>query len=456
MKNLGKLENYVDVPAHTVKSSSVDKPKTSTPRLQLPTLSRRTLPPNHSLKLSALSVMSFMHSIGAQYLWPYDVKKRLKHIKEQKGCANCLQLTNCPSPYNCKHCKGRHNTLLHREETPTGTTSGLIATSSSKTLETEAILPPDITFLNTAMVTAINGSRSCMAHIAIDTGAKSSLISEALASHLKVRRHPHRLAIERACSNGVSKHYIQVTFQSNVDPIRSTTVRLSVIPKLPSTHPQLRKDDIAANPQVKDLQLADPDFGGPLEALIKGMDSWKCFTGSFKYHPEPDILISPNYFWLDNCVSVRLYPSYICPEGSPETGFTQQALQKLWELDKLPDTPNLDPANEAVVHHFEDTHSIQSDERYVVRLPKKTDAPELGTSRHIAIRRFIYNEKSMEKKGKLQDFNLAMQSLYPMLNLLFYPTTCLCTGFSKRPRQLRNSPSCLRRLCSIQQWYVTQ
>ncbi len=248
-----------------------------------------------------------------------------------------------------------------------------------------------------------------MARIAIDTGATSSLISEALASHLQVKRHPHRLAIEGACGNGVSKHYVQVTFQSNVDSKRSTTVRLSVIPKLPSAHPPLRKEDIAANPHVRDLPLADPDFGGPLDALIGGMDSWKCFTGSFKYHPEPDIIISPTIFgWTIAGQQDYTPPTSVLKVHLKEDSL-QQALQKLWELDQLPDTLKLDLADEAVVHHFEDTHSIQSNGRYVVRLPRKTDAPELGTSRHIAHRRFLQNEKSMERKGKLQDFNLAMQ-----------------------------------------------
>ncbi len=36
-------------------------------------------------------------------------------------------------------------------------------------------------------------------------------------------------------------------------------------------------------------------------------------------------------------------------------------LQVLWVLEKTPEAPKLDPADETAVHHFEDTHIIAED-----------------------------------------------------------------------------------------------
>ncbi len=81
----------------------------------------------------------------------------------------------------------------------------------------------------------------------------------------------------------------------------------------------------------------------------------------------------------------------------------------MWELEKTPEAPKLDPADEAAVHHFEDTHIIAEDGRYKVRLPKCSDVSTLGQSRQAAYKRFIQNERSLEKRGKLSDFNTALQ-----------------------------------------------
>ncbi len=117
------------------------------------------------------------------------------------------------------------------------------------------------------MVDATNGSRSCRARIALDTGASSSLITESLASHLKLKRYPKRLIIEGAYGGGTSRHYVQVRLQSVHEPEKSVILTLSVVPKLPTAYPLVRKDNIATDPHLKDLQLADPEFGGPLHRL---------------------------------------------------------------------------------------------------------------------------------------------------------------------------------------------
>ena len=54
--------------------------------------------------------------------------------------------------------------------------------------------------------------------------------------------------------------------------------------------------------------------------------------------------------------------------------------------------------------HFGRTHKRQEDGRYIVELPRKTDALSLGCSRDQAQRRHFQNQKSLTRKGKWSEF----------------------------------------------------
>ncbi len=99
--------------------------------------------------------------------------------------------------------------------------------------------------------------------VALDTGASVSLITEALASHLQLKRYAQRIALEGTYGTEVSKHYIQATLKSLADDSKSITLELSVVSKLPRANPPLRKEEVMTYPRIKGLALADPDLGGP-------------------------------------------------------------------------------------------------------------------------------------------------------------------------------------------------
>ncbi len=196
-----------------------------------------------------------------------EASRRLKYVKERKGCTNCLNsshtYSNCSSTYTCRHCKLKHHSLLHKDDTDKSARSAtelqsVTEPAVNKSLpETVKSEPPVIAFLHTALVKAVNGPRECQARIALDTGAFSSLITEALASQLHLKRHPQRL-------------------------------------------------QVAAEPYLKDLCLADPSFGGQLDALIGSLDYGKCVLGSLTYNISTDIVVQPTLFgWTSTTTKVR-------------------------------------------------------------------------------------------------------------------------------------------------------
>ena len=92
-----------------------------------------------------------------------------------------------------------------------------------------------------------------------------------------------------------------------------------------------------------------------------------------------------------------------------------QSLQQLWELDKTPESPSLSANNEKAIFHFNDTHQIQPDGQYKIKLPRSDHPPTIGQSRHTAVRRFQQNEKSLARKDKLEAFNQVLHE-YVQLN----------------------------------------
>ncbi len=83
-------------------------------------------------------------------------------------------------------------------------------------------------------------------------------------------------------------------------------------------------------------------------------------------------------------------------------------LSKLWALDRVPEHTTLSPDDQQAVDIFDSTTTLK-DGRVQVKLPFKSNAPELGDSRKQAISRFYNNERSLSTKGKLDDFNAALR-----------------------------------------------
>ena len=57
-----------------------------------------------------------------------------------------------------------------------------------------------------------------------------------------------------------------------------------------------------------------------------------------------------------------------------------------------------------MIRHFNTSHSIDGNGRFIVPLPQKTEVIQLGESRKQALERFSRLERSLRKKGTFQEF----------------------------------------------------
>ncbi len=217
--------------------------------------------------------------------------------------------------------------------------------------------------------------------------------------------------MEGAYEGGSSKHFVQATLRSLQDPSKSVTMKFSVIPKIkPSNTPQ-RKETILEEPHIKDLALADPDLGGPLDIIICSVDRFQCVTKEPRFFPETKMAATETIFgWTITGPLGSTEPaSTPLLMAQPRDDTLQKSLERLWELDQVPNSSSLSTDETAVVQHFQDSHNRGPDGRYTVELPRIGNPPELGKSRAQAVRRFQQNEKTLRRKNKLCDFNAVLQ-----------------------------------------------
>ena len=403
--------------SHPKKISSSSTPKASRTVLQVNSTSPVLCP-----------VCSSNHSLSrCPTFLDYDVARKLKTVKENRHCSNCLAHNHthsqCRSTFTCRKCKGKHHTLLHRNsssnvdlnESPA--TVSIASSIASNKSSTSPVTEPKTGLLNTAIVDVTNGPRSKRIRLAIDSGASISLMTESLAADLKLHRYPRQLPIGGLMADGASRCYVQADLHS-IFPGTNENISLKfyVVPKIPTVTPPRRTEAILNDSCVKDKKpLADPALGGKVDAIIGSLDINKCQRGPSVYSSDLSISVSPTMFGWTVVAPVDHEESKPICKVQAYDDHLHQSLQQLWELDKTPESPSLSANDEKAIFHFNDTHQIQPDGRYKIKLPRSDHPPTIGQSRHTAVRRFQQNEKSLARKDKLKAFNQVLHE-YVQLN----------------------------------------
>ena len=172
---------------------------------------------------------------------------------------------------------------------------------------------------------------------------------------------------------------------------------------------------------LKNLVLADDQFDQPGKIeLLLGQNVWRHIfldgrvKGKEEHHPEAWLTV---FGWIilgayNPHSKTPSQPAITHVVASVEDNrISNKLLSRFFELEE----PSVyesaqSPTEMQVEAHYKDTHYYdESQKRYVVRLPKSEDQPSLGESRTQAINRAKANERSLLKKGKLQQFQQVMK-----------------------------------------------
>jgi len=370
---------------------------------------------------SCLLCKGHNHSLArCQVFLDADVGKRWTLVRQNKYCVNCLHqshtVANCSSTYTCRTCQAKHHTLLHKgEETDCKakqTGSAFLTTTKSTSTTEPRLLPSG--FIHTAIITVYKGDRWMTVRAAVDTCCSSSVMSERIASHLKVDRLPINIEMTGAVSTMALSQSAIVGIRPAFPSIDRVELEAAIMPRSLASTPPDSKEDVTNHPKLKDVRLADEDMGGPIDFILGAAAHKHIFQEkAIRNCDGLNVIAVPTIFgYTVGGATTAAGPSnsFTNLQVEIKSENLDRLLTRLWEFESVPTSPKHSPDEQAALQHFSDTVRVEDDGRYTVSLPRVKDPPTLGKSRQMALSRFLGNERSLQKRGKLQAFNLEMNS----------------------------------------------
>ena len=281
---------------------------------------------------------------------------------------------------------------------------------------------------------------SVKAHALLDSASSTSFVSERLAQSLCLPRFHHNIRI-----SGIAGLSHQSPLQSvatfDVSPVhntaRSLCVSAIVVPRVTCDLPV---QPIHFNSQwthLKDLKLADPDFGRPGRIdILLGIDVFTdvLLHGRRSGPPGSPIAFETMFGWV-LAGRTNLHTSVCLSIATHHVSVTSNddLLRKFWEIEESPKGPSiLSPDERLVVQHFKDTHTRSDEDRFIVPLPKRPQSKSLGESRSQAVKRFLSLERLLYSKGQFQEFSTVMEEYFKMNHAELVPVADL----QKPPREI--------------------
>uniref|UniRef100_A0A1B0FV44 Peptidase A2 domain-containing protein n=1 Tax=Lutzomyia longipalpis TaxID=7200 RepID=A0A1B0FV44_LUTLO len=373
--------------------------------------------------------------LGMSAFERFDVVKRLGL------CRNCLDphMTNSCTFRVCRKCQGKHNVLLHDKfasdsnstvpPTPTTPPAPTTQNASGPPLQNSTSLVGVAStqrtrvYLMTAMVDAldVNGGR-IPCRLLLDGGAEVNIITTELAQKLKLPRCQSNVAVVGVGGHQTKiRHQITATICSQISN-DTFTFDCQVMPKATGNIPGWTTDKTQYNiPQH--VTLADPLWADqkPIDIIVGGDVYWfSLLTNVISLGPGMPHLRETvfGYAIVGEQHSVPANRGAVC---LATTSTLDDALEKFWKLEDLPDDAPITNEQQAAEDHFVATHTRTPEGRFVVELPFKKSPELLGESRPQAIRQLLALERKFEKFPELkkaysevmrdQEFPLASKAL---------------------------------------------
>ncbi|XP_055685378.1 uncharacterized protein LOC129791308 [Lutzomyia longipalpis] len=354
--------------------------------------------------------------LGMSAFERFDVVKRLGL------CRNCLDphMTNSCTFRVCRKCQGKHNVLLHDKfasdsnstvpPTPTTPPAPTTQNASGPPLQNSTSLVGVAStqrtrvYLMTAMVDAldVNGGR-IPCRLLLDGGAEVNIITTELAQKLKLPRCQSNVAVVGVGGHQTKiRHQITATICSQISN-DTFTFDCQVMPKATGNIPGWTTDKTQYNiPQH--VTLADPLWADqkPIDIIVGGDVYWfSLLTNVISLGPGMPHLRETvfGYAIVGEQHSVPANRGAVC---LATTSTLDDALEKFWKLEDLPDDAPITNEQQAAEDHFVATHTRTPEGRFVVELPFKKSPELLGESRPQAIRQLLALERKFEKFPELK------------------------------------------------------
>ncbi|XP_059222451.1 uncharacterized protein LOC131996706 [Stomoxys calcitrans] len=354
-----------------------------------------------------------------------SVNQRLAEIKRLGLCLNCFSkshsVRHCSSKFSCLRCNKRHNSLLHREQTPS--TQGQPDTNAHTTSSSvTSPIPNSCTLqstnsgggliqtcfsshskgvlLGTAMVKICHNGLDYLARALVDSGSEGTFISEKLFNQLKLpfkRMSASISGLNNTISASVQKE-CRFKLNSIVDPNFEVWASALVVPHLSGSLPS-RTFHPNSLVDLPDIPFADPRFyeSSKIDLLLGGDILPFIMLSGIRREVCGSLLAQETVFgWIltgpipsESIPSSPRVVSYFCEVA------LESLISRFWEVEDLPRKTFLSRSDQYCEDLYAATTTRDKEGRYMVSLPFREGFPEdvnIGHSRNCAMAQFIRNE----------------------------------------------------------------
>ncbi|XP_062713961.1 uncharacterized protein LOC134290779 [Aedes albopictus] len=385
------------------------------------------------------------------------LSERQQIVNAKRLCTNCLKSDhsnrNCPSELTCRYCNRRHHSLLHyaapdasRRSSNDSATLPITTSSTpvinhsfssaehseqSLVIATDGQVPvvqtsvprhheKDNVFLLTVIVNIVDSfGHEHPARALLDSASQPNLITERLASMLRLRRSNVNITVQGA--GKLSKPVRQSVYteiRSQNQPF-SCDVNFLVMDKVTADLPSQNISTAGWN-IPKELVLADPSFNKsqPIDLVLGARHFYSFFPSAARLQLAANlpVLVDSVFGWIVAGSSTQIHPDSTSGT-SASSSITismvslEESIERFWKTEELV----LNDGYSVEERHCETVYQSsveRNDEgRYIVRMPRQPDFDvKLGASKANALRRFQLLEKRLERDAKLkEDYHAFMQ-----------------------------------------------
>ncbi|XP_063923045.1 uncharacterized protein LOC135137352 [Zophobas morio] len=324
-------------------------------------------------------------------------------------------------------CSQKHHTLLHFDssknspsssETQPTTTTLISQTPNNISRLHKSSCVSNTVLLSTARV-AVLSSRGFpqIFRVLLDSASQSSFITSKAFHKLGLPKKRTSILVHGLGSTSTRTPHGATTF--SIRPTDKTFPEIQVdayiLPKicdpLPSTHISSQHwSHIKSN-----LPLADPEFASPGHIdMLLGADVFSSlFLGNkiSGHLGEPDAIQTIfGYVLMGPVTTLRESPIRTFVMTSDGTPSLEETVCEFWELETVPPATIVSPDDALCEKLYSESHYRNEDGRYVVALPFKSPRPIFPTSRELAVQRFLWLEKRLQRNPELyQQYSAFMQ-----------------------------------------------
>jgi hypothetical protein len=330
-----------------------------------------------------------------------SVTQRVGEIKKHQLCLNCLRAghisENCLAG-NCKTCHKKHNSLLHFQTTGSVPSDQPLTVASAthhvQTHDKNIVLSTAI-----VQVTDKNGNKHQLRAL-LDSGSQSNFLTENAAQKLGCHLNKLNLPII-GINQGVTtvKKATNIQIHSNQSSFKTSLFCL-IVPKITENLPLVSFDVKSLN-LPNNIRFADPQFhvSRPIDLLIGNEQFWNLICiGQIRSNKAPT-LQKTQLGWI---IAGEIPPTKSKPVVCNLAQISlEQQLKQFWELESFDHSKPLSADETICEEFFRRTTQRDSTGRFIVRLPFRTNPPNLGPSRNIAVKRFYSVENKLKRDKSL-------------------------------------------------------